>query len=198
MTSTQIDDETLLTSHEVGALLQVNPSSVNKWVNAGLIPAFRTPGGHRRIRTADLLTFLDAHKMPVPQQLRRVERQRLLLVDDDAKQLVTLARVFTPHAAVLDVRTADNGIDALLLLGSFKPHVVLLDVYMPELDGIEVCRRLKANPLTSGIAVLITSAQLDDDVEKRALEAGAKRCLHKPVDIAQVLSHLALPPRAEP
>ena len=63
------DNDKLLTSHQVGELLQVNPSSINKWVNDGRIQAFRTPGGHRRIRVADLVAFLEKHKMPVPRTL---------------------------------------------------------------------------------------------------------------------------------
>ena len=53
-----IHPDTLLTSHEVGVLLQLNASTVVKWVNDGILPAYRTAGGHRRIRSADLLTFL--------------------------------------------------------------------------------------------------------------------------------------------
>src|SRR5260370_5844825 len=71
-----IEADSLLTSHEVGDLLQVNPSSINKWVNEGRITAFRTPGGHRRIRASDLVRFLDGHKMPIPKMLAGVSKRR--------------------------------------------------------------------------------------------------------------------------
>ena len=64
-----INPETLLTSHEAGKLIQFNPTSVNKWIEEDRIPAFRTPGGHRRIKASDLVAFLDEHKMPVPEKL---------------------------------------------------------------------------------------------------------------------------------
>ena len=64
-----VDPGRLLTSHEAGWYLQVNPSSINKWVKEGRIKAFRTPGGHRRITVADLIAFLEEHKMPVPETL---------------------------------------------------------------------------------------------------------------------------------
>lgn len=64
-----VEPDTLLSSYEVGWLIQASPSSVNTWVKRGLLPAHRTPGGHRRIRAADVVAFLDAHKMPVPKAL---------------------------------------------------------------------------------------------------------------------------------
>lgn len=64
-----ITAETFLTSHECGAMLQCNPSSINKWVKEGKIPAHRTPGGHRRIKAGDLVAFLKRFENPIPAAL---------------------------------------------------------------------------------------------------------------------------------
>jgi excisionase family DNA binding protein len=181
-----------LTSSEVGQLLQVNASSVKNWVNEGLLTAYRTPGGHRRIRAADLVAFLDSHKMPVPLELEHVSRRRLLVVDDDPLQLRAVGRSLRDHSARLNLATAQNGIDALVMVGSFKPHLIVLDVFMPELDGLEVCRRLKANPETTHIGVVIASGHLTAEVERSALSAGARRCLHKPVSVPVLLEELGI------
>jgi excisionase family DNA binding protein len=186
------DNDKLLTSHQVGELLQVNPSSINKWVNDGRIQAFRTPGGHRRIRVADLVAFLEKHKMPVPRTLSSISRRRLLVVDDNQKHLEALKRRLKTHADRVDFATASNGIDALVQVGAFKPHLIVLDVFMGELDGLEVCRRLKANPDTRGIDVIMTSGQLTPTVEEDAARAGAMRCLPKPLDLGLVLEQLGL------
>src|SRR3954468_12254120 len=98
MKSEDILPDSLLTSYQVGALLQVNPSSVNKWVKDGRIPAFRTPGGHRRIRAGDLGSFFNEHKMPTPTSLTQPSRRRLLIVADDARQLESLQRALKPYA----------------------------------------------------------------------------------------------------
>ena len=188
----KIEADQLLTSHQVGALLQVNPSSVKKWVNEGRIAAFRTPGGHRRIRAVDLVEFLDVHKMPIPRPLANVSKRRLLIVDDDAQQLRALERAFKPYSARMQVMTTQHGIDALVMVGALKPQLIVLDVFMPEIDGLEVCRRLKANPETSTIGVIVASGNLTPEVEKAALEAGAIRCLAKPIDVGLVLEHLAV------
>lgn len=68
-TPEKIEPDTYLSSHEVGEMLQCNPSSVNKWVKEGKIVAHRTPGGHRRMRAADVIAFLREFKMPIPKAL---------------------------------------------------------------------------------------------------------------------------------
>jgi CheY-like chemotaxis protein len=191
-----IDPDTLLTSHQVGGLIQVNPTSVNKWVEEGLIPAFRTPGGHRRIKAIDLIAFLDAHKMPIPRDLEVIARRRLLIVDDDTKMLKALERTAKKYAHRLQVLTVTNGIDALVQVGAFKPHLIVLDVIMPEIDGLEVCRRLKANPETAAIAVVVTSAQLKPDTVKKATEAGAAQCLPKPIELTALFQILGISQQA--
>ena len=184
--------ERLLTSHEVGDLLQVNPSSVKKWVNEGRIAAFRTPGGHRRIRVADLVDFLNRHAMPIPRPLAAVSKRRLLVVDDDLMHLRALERRLRPYGARVQVELTQNGIDALVMVGSFKPDLIVLDVYMPEIDGIEVCRRLKLKPETRHIGVIVNSAHLTRSVEENALTAGALTCVPKPMDLKVLLEHLGL------
>ena len=192
VTEQNLHAEQLLTSHEVGALLQVNPSSVKKWVNDGRIAAFRTPGGHRRIRVADLIDFLHRHAMPIPRELVGVGKRRLLIVDDDLITLRALERRLKPYRARVQVALTQNGIDALVMVGSFKPDLIVLDVYMPELDGIEVCRRLKLMPETRHIGVIVNSAHLTKSVEDNALAAGALTCVPKPMDLKVLLEHLGL------
>ena len=196
MISAQIESDKLLTSFEVGSLLQVNPSSVNKWVAEGRLRAYRTPGGHRRIRVGDLVVFLDTHQYPIPRPLEHACRRRLLVVDDDVGQLAAINRLLNAQAPQLDARTLANGIDALVLIGSWKPHLVILDVFMPEIDGLEVCRRLKANPDTQRVGVVITTGQLTDDIAQSARDAGARRVVPKPVTLDLILSELF--PAAEP
>ncbi len=186
----EILPDSLLTSYQVGAILQVNPSSVNKWVKDGRIPAFRTPGGHRRIRAADLVSFLNNHKMPIPRLLTGASKRRLLIVDDDVKQLEAMGRLLKPYTDRVDVALVGNGVDALVQFGALKPHVAVLDVFMPLVDGLEVCRRLKSNPETAQTRIIVTSGQLTPEIEKRASEAGADLCVPKPIDLTMLLNEL--------
>ena len=73
-TSRQYEDpikpDRLLTTHQVGRIIQMDPTSVAGWCNAGRLQSFRTPGGHRRIRAGDLARFLRSSRMPLPSALR--------------------------------------------------------------------------------------------------------------------------------
>lgn len=190
--SPNIEAEAVLTSHQVSELIQVNPSSVNNWVKDGRLPAFRTPGGHRRIRARDLADFLAAHRMPIPKELRFATKRRVLMVDDEAKQLSAFARMLEPYADRLEVHTADNGIDALMMVPTIEPHLIVMDLFMPNIDGLEVCRRLRANPRTAGTHVIVVSGSFSEATRTEALAAGAQSCLEKPIEPHAILDALGL------
>jgi two-component system, cell cycle response regulator len=110
---------------------------------------------------------------------------RILVVDDVPANVKLLeARL---SAEYFDVTTANNGIEALALCERAECDIILLDVMMPELDGFEVCRRLKSNPLTHHIPVVMVTALDQPSDRVRGLEAGADDFLTKPVtDIALI------------
>lgn len=178
--------QSVLTSHQVGALLHVNPTSVNNWIRDGRLQAHRTPGGHRRIKASDLVAFLRGHGMPVPPPLLGTAEHRLLWVDDEPALLRSLQRAFRafPH---VEPRFVDNGVEALVLVGSFHPAAIVLDIQMPQMDGLEVCRRLRAAESTRDIDIVIVSGCADPYVVAAAEESGIKRYLFKPVRVATVI-----------
>jgi two-component system cell cycle response regulator len=113
---------------------------------------------------------------------------RILVVDDIAANLRLLeARL---NAEYYEVALASSGPEALAKAAEWAPDVILLDVMMPGMDGYEVCRRLKANPLTSSIAVVMITALVDPAERVRGLEAGADDFLSKPVDHPTLFARL--------
>jgi acetolactate synthase-1/2/3 large subunit len=101
-------------------------------------------------------------------------------------QLRALERVLRDNKQV-ELLVADNAIDAMLQIGAVKPDLVVIDVFMPGLDGIEACRRIKGNPETREIQVVLASAALTHEIEAAALGAGATRAVPKPLDVAALL-----------
>ncbi len=118
---------------------------------------------------------------------------RLLLVDDQPLNIQALHQVF---AADCRVFMATSGADALALAREQLPDLLLLDAQMPEMDGYEVCRRLKAEEALAHIPVIFVTAQQDAEAETRALEGGAVDFITKPynpaVVRARVKTHLTL------
>src|SRR4051812_27084978 len=127
----------VFTSHEVASLVQVSPSSVLKWIEQGKLRAFRTPGGHRRVASDELVEFLKAHHLPVPRELEG-EKVKLLVIDDEPTYLRSLGILLQKADSRVEVSLAENALDGLLKVGLQRPTVVLLDSYMPGMDGLEV------------------------------------------------------------
>jgi two-component system, cell cycle response regulator len=105
---------------------------------------------------------------------------RVLVVDDILANVRLLEAKLA--AEYFDVVTAMNGVDALEAVQRAKPDIVLLDVMMPGIDGVEVCRRIKSNPLTQHIPVVMVTALDQPEDRVRGLEAGADDFLTKPVN----------------
>ena len=113
---------------------------------------------------------------------------RVLIVDDVPANVRLLAGIL--KVAGYDVCTASNGPEALRKVADESPHVVLLDVMMPGMDGFEVCRRIKAEPATAFLPVVMVTALQETSDRVMALEAGADDFLTKPVDNMEVVSRV--------
>ena len=125
-------------------------------------------------------------------------RPRLLVVDD---QPINIQIMFQAFSADHQVFIASGGKQALNLCFNQQPDLVLLDVEMPEIDGYEVCRRLKADPATRDIPVIFVTAHHDEAAEARGFALGAIDFISKPVNVAvvraRVLTHLTLKLQAD-
>ncbi len=111
-------------------------------------------------------------------------RTRVLVADDhhDAAMTLTWAVEAQGHA----VLTAFNGLEAVTLARNFAPDVILLDLNMPVMDGLEACRLLRADPRTTGVLLIAQTACGDDDARAQTAAAGFDHHLVKPVDMNEV------------
>lgn len=182
----------LYTTHDISRLLQVDPSTVSKWIDRGILLAFRTPGGHRRVRSTDLRSFLIAHQMPVPEELGS-QVVRLLVVDDEKPVLDAMKRAFKPFANQVELATTTSGVEALLLVSEQKPHGMLIDLNMPDIDGLEVVRRIRARKNLEGVRLITMTGRHTQETVDASIKAGAIACLQKPVDAQQVVDLFRVP-----
>lgn len=176
------------TSHQVGSILQVTTSSVIKWIDDGLLEAFRTPGGHRRVSAVELVRFARRHGLPLPDEMVSLAVSRLLVVDDDTRFLSAVKKALGPFADEFDVATAVDEFDALIEIGKKKPQVVLLDLRVPTLnDGIRVLERIQAREDLRDVAVVVLSGEMNDELAARCKSLGALATLQKPVKTADLV-----------
>ncbi len=179
-----------LSTYEVSRLCGVALTTVITWVNEGKLPAFRTPGGHRRILITDLVKFLQKYEMPIPPQLifttsasekPTTLQPKILIVDDDHLLLKILTNALKTLKA--QILTASDGFTAGALVEKEHPDIIILDIFLPGIDGIEVCRRIKSNPLTQDISIIGITVSDKPEVRKALITAGARECLIKPLNI---------------
>ena len=112
---------------------------------------------------------------------------RALLVDDQPTNLEILEIVL---ADGFQTATAATGKEALSKAPAFRPHVILLDVMMPGIDGYETCRRLRAMPECSGCSIFMVSARAMETEKEAGLFAGADEYVTKPFDPDELLARL--------
>ncbi len=109
----------------------------------------------------------------------------ILIVDDVPANLNLLTGILKQHG--YKVRPAPSGSLALEAARYAPPDLILLDIHMPEMDGFEVCRRLKADAPTRNIPILMLSAKAQTNEIKEGLEAGADKYLCKPISFPELL-----------
>jgi len=114
---------------------------------------------------------------------------RILVVDDEAINLKLVSRLLEMEG--YEVITAQSGEASLRLIEQTPPDLALLDVMMPDMDGYELCRRLRQNPLTAGIPIVMLTALVDENDRLKGIEAGADDCLPKPFNVELMHALLA-------
>lgn len=181
--------ERLITTGEASNHCQISQPALRRWIKDGQLRAVRTPGKHARIEVGEFQRFLKRHGMRPYPRTDAPERPRVLVVEDDPDVLRVLTEMLAIDRSGPVIETAVDGYDALIKVGTFKPSFLILDVVMPKLDGIEVCRRLRASPETRGIKILAVTGR--SDVVENVLAAGADACVTKPFDFDRLGAELA-------
>jgi len=170
------------TTYHISKICGVTMLTVINWIESGELPAYKTPGGHRRVARADLLNFLAKHKVPLPEESAKESGCRILIVDDD-ESIIELATLLIKrtHTNCI-VRSAMDGFEAGIQVILFNPDLVILDLKLPGIDGFEVCKKIKSNPQTKHIKILAVTGYHSLKAKQEILSHGADGYLPKPFD----------------
>jgi excisionase family DNA binding protein len=188
-----------LSTQQAARLCSVNRRTILCWVKDGLLPAHQTGGGHNRVLFADLLGFMHSRGMPLPEGVEPAG-PRVAIVDDDVEFVTALSRFVLQARPEAELQVAHDGFGGGMLVATFKPQLVFLDVVMPGIDGVEVCRRLRAQPALRQTKIIVVSGHLTDARRQELSSLGADLALAKPIHQQQLVAaldeHLPVRPQA--
>lgn len=180
MLETEMKKE-FLTTRNVAEYCDVTIHAVNKWVNAGKLKAYQTPGNHKKISEEEFIRFLQQYNMVIPEDFvsKMRKSKRILIVDDD-KSSVRLIMGLLNKLANYEIKSAYDGFKAGVKYCAFKPDLITLDLMMKGVNGFDVCSYIRSEHKNDNVKILAVSAYLDDENKKKILDLGADDYLSKP------------------
>ncbi|WP_297478005.1 response regulator [Ferrovum sp.] len=189
-----------MTTGEAARMLGVGLNTVKRWINSGDLRGVCTPGGHWRISKDDLYAFMRARGLSIPGR-DRTTPARMLIVDDDPSECTLLRAVLEQADFPSEIQCVHDGYTGLMRIGAWRPDVLVLDILMPGIDGLEVLSRIRADPDLDDMVIIVVTAIFDRfEVVQAARSAGVAALLPKPVEARRLLdivgACLAAPPVA--
>ena len=176
------------TTREAADRLGIALRTAQLWVDNGILEAWKTEGGHRRISLESVERFMSQDKKgPTPRGMAGSTvvtadlPLRVLIVEDDNVLLKLYRMRIDSWGLPVDVTTASNGYDALILIGRDQPDMMIADLRMPGIDGFQMMRTLHASSFRDGMEIVIVSGMSKEDVEKAGGLPRGVQLLPKPV-----------------
>jgi excisionase family DNA binding protein len=176
----------VLTVYQASKYCSVSPKTIANWIDEGHIVAFRTIGGHRRIKIQDLDAFLRKNGMPIPTEFLQEERKKILVVDDDKLIVETIVTALEEEPHNYEIVSAADGFEAGLQVSHFRPDLLILDIMMPDIDGFEVCKKIKQDAATRHVKIMVLSAYMDEENFEKMKQKGADVCFSKPLPLEKL------------
>ena len=172
-------NDDVMTTREVGETLGVAVRTVQLWVEAGVLPAWRTAGGHRRIARSAVDKLVSERKQNLaPADVSASEEiaplPKILLVEDDANMRRLFRDVLVAWKFPVELTTADNGFEGLLRIGEIEPDIVITDLVMPGMDGFAMLRALspQEKQRVDRLVVVVSSRGPDEIAQRGGLPSG--------------------------
>jgi len=160
-----LSSQKYLVPQTIAQLMGVSLSQVNAWIYNNELIADIVVDGHHRFQLEKVKTFAQTKDIEIVNQSNQ---QRLLIVDDEPLFAEYLKDALSEQYNELDIDICFNGFAAGLKINNFNPTVVLLDIMMPAIDGLQVCEQINQDPLLSHIRIIAMSGGIDDDTHKNS------------------------------
>ncbi len=180
--------KTVYTTGEAAKICKVSQQTIIRCFDSGQLKGFRVPGSKfRRIPHDCLLAFM--RENGIPTDSLDTGKRKLLIVDDDANLVDLMTDVFIRDGR-FEVRSVNNGFGAGMMVKDFHPEIMILDVMLPDINGKEVCQRVRSDSSMDDCRIICISGMVEESRIDELREAGADDFLRKPFDIDDLLRNV--------
>jgi len=177
--------KTVFTTGEAAKICKVSQQTIIRCFDNGSLKGFRVPGSRfRRIPRDQLFTFMKDNGIPT--DALESGKRKILVVDDDEELVELLVDVFERDGR-FETRTANNGFGAGMLVKEFRPDLVVLDVMLPDINGKEVCQRVRSDSSLESVKIICISGMVEQDKIADLRAVGADDFMHKPFTVDKLL-----------
>ena len=180
--------KTVFTTGEAAKICKVSQQTIIRCFDSGQLKGFRVPGSRfRRIPRDVLYKFMRDNGIPT--DALESGKRKALLVDDD-EELVELIRDVLEADGRFEVRVANNGFDAGMMVKEYHPDIIVLDVMLPDINGKEVCQRVRSDSSLDDVKIICISGMVEQDKIKELKDSGANEFMQKPFEIEALVERM--------
>jgi excisionase family DNA binding protein len=180
--------KTVFTTGEAAKICKVSQQTIIRCFDSGQLKGFRVPGSRfRRIPRDILFRFMKDNGIPTDSL--ESGKRKALVVDDD-EELVELIRDVLESDGRFEVRVVNNGFDAGMMVKEYHPDIIVLDVMLPDINGKEVCHRVRSDPTLDDVKIICISGMVEQDKIGELKEAGANDFKQKPFEIEDLIQSM--------
>lgn len=177
--------KTVFTTGEAAKICKVSQQTIIRCFDNGSLKGFRVPGSRfRRIPRDQLYNFMKENGIPT--DALESGKRKVLIVDDDEELVELMSDAFLRDNR-FDIKTANNGFDAGMQVREFRPDIVVLDVMLPDINGKEVCQRVRSDPSMSAVKIICISGMVEQDKINDLRAAGADDFMNKPFSVDKLI-----------
>lgn len=180
--------KTVFTTGEAAKICKVSQQTIIRCFDSGQLKGFRVPGSRfRRIPRDVLYKFMKDNGIPT--DALESGKRKALVVDDDL-DLVELIKDALETDGRFEVRVANNGFDAGMMVKEYRPDAIVLDVMLPDINGKEVCQRVRSDSTLDDVKIVCISGMVEAAKVDELRAAGANDFLQKPFEVDKLIERL--------
>jgi len=182
--------KTVFTTGEAAKICKVSQQTIIRCFDSGQLKGFRVPGSRfRRIPRDQLFAFMKNNGIPT--DALESGKRKVLVVDDD-HDLVDLIVDVLERDGRFETRSVNNGFDAGMMVKEYRPDLIILDVMLPDINGRDVCIRVRNDSSLDAVKIICVSGMVEEDRIAELKAAGADEFLAKPFEMEKLIDRMCI------